>query len=136
MTTYFINPEDIKDGTIEHIDIGDSTTVNCKNCWYLTKLPLWPNVTHVICSGCVGLTELPLWPKIIRLDANHCTNLTELPLWSEVATVYCNWCVNLTELPIWPNITNVYSTGCNITYSNYLRLLAQQYINKSIQFMS
>jgi len=61
---FYIKNEQVVDGKIDHIDIGDHTEINCYECTDLKELPLWPFVTHVDCSNCPLLKELPLWPNV------------------------------------------------------------------------
>jgi len=65
-----IDNTSVKNGQIDHVDIGDATVVDCSNCTSLTELPLWPNVTKVWCNNCPSLTELPLWPNIPNVYSN------------------------------------------------------------------
>ena len=79
---------DVINGRIDHINIGNSTSVDCSNLRDLTELPLWPNVTTVYCRLCTSLTELPLWPNVTEVCCYNCTLLTELPPWPNVREVY------------------------------------------------
>ena len=99
----------VRNGRIDHVDIGDATIVDCTNCTSLTELPLWPNVTEVWCTNCPSLTELPLWSNVTEVWCYNCPSLTELPLWSNIMKVWCTDCPSLTELPLWPDDTKVYS---------------------------
>ena len=110
--SYQFKHGDVINGRIDHINIGNSTSVDCSNLRDLTKLPLWPNVTEVYCSGCPSLTELPLWPNVTLVSCTNCTSLAELPLWPNVTEVWCTNCTSLTELPPWPNVNKVYCYGC------------------------
>ena len=126
---FVVKNTSVRNGRIDHVDIGDATIVNCsycpsltelplwpnvtdvycRRCTSLTKLPPWPNVTDVYCSGCPSLTELSLWPNVTIVDCSNCSSLTELPLWPNIIKVWCTDCPSLTELPLWPNIIKVYS---------------------------
>ena len=109
LTSFTITNDNVINGKIDHVDIGSSTTIYCNNCYNLTELPLWPNVTLVMCYNCLNLTKLPLWPNVKEVLCHNCPNLIELPLWPNVLKVICYNCPNLTELPLWPNVINIHS---------------------------
>ena len=85
---FVVKNTSIRNGLIDHVDIGDATVVDCSNCTSLTKLPLWPNVMVVDCTNCFSLTELPLWPDVTQVWCYNCSLLTELPLWPNDTKVY------------------------------------------------
>jgi hypothetical protein len=108
---FIISPNEVINGSVDHIDIGDNTEIDCSGCTGITHLPLWPNVIEVHCNGCTGLTQLPLWPNVIIIDCYDCTGLTQLPLWS-ITYINCRGCTGLTQLPLWLNVTCVYCYNC------------------------
>jgi len=109
---FVVKNTSVRNGRIDHVDIGDATIVDCTNCTSLTELPLWPNVTEVWCTNCPSLTELPLWSNVTEVWCYNCPSLTELPLWPNVTKVLCTNCPSLTELPLWHNVTKVWCSNC------------------------
>ncbi len=98
-----IEPRDVIDGRIDHIDIRNIKRIHCKRC-RITELPCWPNVTKVYCSG-NQLTSLPLWTDVTFVDCSV-NQLTVLPLWTNITTIEC--CHNqLIELPLWTNVIDI-----------------------------
>ena len=77
--SFTITNYNVINGKIDHVDIGNNTTIYCTNCFNLTELPLWPNVIDVECHNCPNLTELPLWPNIRNIHSN-----IKILLWSEI----------------------------------------------------
>ena len=106
---FVVKNTSIRNGRIDHVDIGDATVVDCTNCPLLTELPLWPNVTKVDCTNCPLLAELPLWPNVTEVWCSDCTSLTELPLWSNVTEVHSNLPVKSVYTLVDPNKT-IYSS--------------------------
>ena len=78
--SYQFKHGDVINGRIDHINIGNSTSVDCYNLRDLTELPLWPNVTKVWCYDCPSLTELPLWPNVTEVDRTNCRGRTLSPI--------------------------------------------------------
>jgi hypothetical protein len=62
MKNFTFTKEHVKDGKIDHVDIGDATVVTAR-CIGLKEIPCWENVEEVYCEHNY-LTELPLWPKV------------------------------------------------------------------------
>jgi hypothetical protein len=77
-------------GTVDHVDIGDATHIDCSGCSNLKRLPEWENVVSVDCSHCPRLTQLPCWEKVKFVCCYNCFDLTQLPDWEKVTRVYYN----------------------------------------------
>ena len=88
MNYKFTQDQVSQEGTVDHINIGDATTIIIYDC-SVKKLPNWPNVREVGCYGCSNLTELPNWPNVqkVYFPGNQ---LTELPNWRNVQIVNCS----------------------------------------------
>jgi hypothetical protein len=59
MKTFKFTTEHVKNGRIDHLDIGDATVVIAENIG-LKEIPCWENAEEVRCKY-NELTELPLW---------------------------------------------------------------------------
>src|SRR6478609_4355427 len=105
MSYFYFKKEYIsEEGTIDHIDIGDATTIYCGGFMSIKKLPNWPKVKKVYCYN-NQITDLPVWPLVEEV---YCENnqLTELPNWSKVRKIFC-WNNRLIDLPNWTFVENV-----------------------------
>ena len=102
-----IREQDVIDGSIDHIDIGLHTNVDCMHTT-VKHLPMWPgsNVTVVYCDGCPNLTQLPLWPNVIAVFCFDCPRLTQLPMWPKIKRICCTRCP-FDYLPLWPSIQHI-----------------------------
>ena len=111
-----IRNNQIINGSIDHIDIGNSTGIDCSHCKDLITLPNWPNVTYVNCCNCPNLTFLPNWQNVTHVICCNCPNLTFLPNWENVTYIYCSNCPKLKKLQKWQNINNIWTSFPTIYY--------------------
>ena len=119
-----ITNEQVREGKIDHIDIGNATKIDCYGCTSLIELPNWYKVTVVNCSGCTSLTSLPNWPNVIQVSCWGCTSLTSLPNWPKVIELYCSRCPVFDKLGITYNpdtISNILTgNGLDLTLENII----------------
>jgi len=107
-----IHPHQVKNGRIDHVDIGQAIFVDCSNLHDLIEFPPWPHVEIVSCVNCTKVTKLPMWPMVKQVFCAGCYQLQDLPCWKLVRVVDLSYCINLKELPIWPLIKRVFCFGC------------------------
>lgn len=108
----YIQPDQVKNGRIDHVDIGQAMFVDCSNLINLIELPPWPHVEIVSCINCSKLTKLPMWPMIKQVFCTGCSLLTQLPCWKLVRVVDLSHCTLIKYLPMWPLIKRIFCFGC------------------------
>ena len=77
---FLIENDQVINGKIDHIDIGNNIEVDCSDCPNLTSLPNWKNAEDIKCFNCPNLTQLPNWQKVEKVWCFNCPGLTS-PKW-------------------------------------------------------
>lgn len=94
---FFAN--DVVNGRIDHVDIGDAVNVFCVYLNDLIELPSWPNVECVNCAYSVNLRTIPDMPKVKLINCCSCLNLTKIGNCPKLTTLLANECGELVDMP-------------------------------------
>ena len=95
-----------------YLDPKKITHFNCSD-EDISKIPNFPNLTHLDCSGCEKISKIPNFKKLEILHCNSSINISSIPNFPKLIYLNCGNC-DISKIPNLPNLEELHCSETGI----------------------